>query len=524
MTAGFTILFLLMIVAWVCVREFSSCFREIHVHDCMSFPAFLLWMLVVAALVSFISMSLCDTKPCFSPHQLLTMLSTIVIVLAICTATGIKTSAVAAMWGAVGAIAASDRMPGGFPAWSIVASLLIAPAVGALLFVLFRGMIDKFLFQHEGHLLIKNLYFKRLLFIGIVLSSIAMWWNYSMLFAPLAASIQPMTLLPQVTGNIIVSIVLSAVVFAATAYALNPRRLRVKQSHHLLPHLYSVTMVTTLGLATVPLFPYTALPPVILSAKQIEVCNKLVLEPERLLQHVMKLLGITLVTPLMAFIVGIVLFTFDHMPLFIIVTSIFVVVVCLLAHLYFNQYKKHRVTKKALSDELTRKSEVGDERNRLDVDAVASQFNVMSKEIDLKYKELINLSLYIKQQRQYLEELSLRLKKMAKEPDADTLRAQVTDASRELKESLKLSDDMDQFYNQVDENHKNFVSRLLMRCPTLTEREKRLAILIRLGYSSKDIASLMNVEPKTIEISRYRFRRKLKLDRGTNIVQYLQLI
>ena len=94
----------------------------------------------------------------------------------------------------------------------------------------------------------------------------------------------------------------------------------------------------------------------------------------------------------------------------------------------------------------------------------------------------------------------------------------------QLWESLKLSDDMDHFYNQVDENHKNFVSRLLMRCPTLTEREKRLAILIRLGYSSKDIASLMNVEPKTIEISRYRFRRKLKLDRGTNIVQYLQLI
>lgn len=521
---GVTILFLLMIVAWVCVREYSSCFREIHVHDSMPFSAFLTLLLVVTALISYFSMTAWGTTAVFTPIQLLTLLSTIVIVLAICTATGIKTSAVAALWGAVGAIAASDEMPGGFPAWSVVASLLAAPAVGALLFVLFRNLLDKYIFQHEGHLLIKNLYFKRLLFIGIVLSSIAMWWNYSLLIAPLVASVQWMTMLPQNTSHIVVSIVLATVAIAATAYALNPRRLRVKQSRHLLPHLYSVTVVTGLCLALAPLFPFTALPPTILSVKQIEVCNKLVLEPERMLQHAMKLLGITVVTPLMAFIVGMVLFTFDHLPLFTIVTSIFVVVVCLLAHLYFNQYKKHRVTKKALSDELIRKTEVGDERNRQDVDAIASQFNVMSKEIDLKYKELINLSLYIKQQRQYLEELSLRLKKMAKEPDADTLRTQVTDAARELKESLKLSDDMDHFYNQVDENHKNFVSRLLMRCPTLTEREKRLAILIRLGYSSKDIASLMNVEPKTIEISRYRFRRKLKLDRGTNIVQYLQLI
>lgn len=524
MTLGVTILFLLMIVTWVCIREFSSCFRKIHVHDSMPFPAFLVWLLVVTALVSYLAMTMWGSRACFSPHQLLTLLSIIVIVLAICTSTGIKTSAVSALWGAVGAIAENDEMPDGFPVWSAVASLLIAPAAGALLFAIFRGLIDKFIFQNEGHLLIKNLYFKRLLFIGIVLSSVAMWWNYSLLIAPLVASVQWGATLPLGAANIIVSIALAAVVIAATAYALNPRRLRAKQSRHLLPHLYSVTAVTVLSLAAAPLFPFTALPPVILSVKQMEVCNKLVLEPERLLQHGMKLLGITVVTPLMAFIVGIVLFTFDHMPLFIIVTSIFVVVVCMLAHLYFNQYKKHRVTKKALTDELIRKSEVGDERNRQDVDAIASQFNVMSKEIDLKYKELINLSLYIKQQRQYLEELSLRLKKMAKEPDADTLRAQVTDASRELKESLKLSDDMDHFYNQVDENHKNFVSRLLMRCPTLTEREKRLAILIRLGYSSKDIASLMNVEPKTIEISRYRFRRKLKLDRGTNIVQYLQLI
>ena len=89
---------------------------------------------------------------------------------------------------------------------------------------------------------------------------------------------------------------------------------------------------------------------------------------------------------------------------------------------------------------------------------------------------------------------------------------------------MRLTSEMDQFYNQVEEKHKNFVSRLLMRCPTLSEKEKRLAILLRLGFSSKDISSMMNVEPKSVEVSRYRFRRKLKLDRSVNIVQYLQMI
>ena len=72
--------------------------------------------------------------------------------------------------------------------------------------------------------------------------------------------------------------------------------------------------------------------------------------------------------------------------------------------------------------------------------------------------------------------------------------------------------------------HKNFVSRLMMRCPTLTEREKRLAILLRLGFSSKEISSLMNIEIKSVETNRYRLRKKLRLDRNENIGTFLQLL
>ena len=63
-----------------------------------------------------------------------------------------------------------------------------------------------------------------------------------------------------------------------------------------------------------------------------------------------------------------------------------------------------------------------------------------------------------------------------------------------------------------------------MRCPNLSERERRLAILLRLGFSSKEIASIVNLETKSIEINRYRLRKKLQLDRGENLVSYLQML
>ncbi|MBR6946228.1 MAG: hypothetical protein IKH64_09850, partial [Prevotella sp.] len=205
-------------------------------------------------------------------------------------------------------------------------------------------------------------------------------------------------------------------------------------------------------------------------------------------------------------------------------TMLFIVMLSVLAHLYFNQWMKHRGTKLALSNELQRKEVADKEMNRLDVLAVTSQFNVLSKEIDLKQKELINLSLYLRQQRDYLEDMSKRLIEGARMENVEEMRKVVTQQANELRDNIRLSDEMDHFFTQVDEMHKNFVGRLKMRCPDISEREKRLAILLRLGYSSKEIGSLMNIETKSVEIGRYRLRKKLKMDRSENIVQYLQLL
>ena len=179
---------------------------------------------------------------------------------------------------------------------------------------------------------------------------------------------------------------------------------------------------------------------------------------------------------------------------------------------------------KTQSVERLHRSEIDAEMNRLDVMAVTSQFNAISAEIDLKQKELSNLSLYIKQERDYLEKVCEQLTEISKIQNLEEMREKIHRQGVELRENLRFSKEMDQFYTEVEEMHKNFVSRLLMRCPNLTERERRLAILLRLGLSSKEIAGLMSIETKSIEINRYRLRKKLRLDRNENIVQYLQLL
>ena len=84
--------------------------------------------------------------------------------------------------------------------------------------------------------------------------------------------------------------------------------------------------------------------------------------------------------------------------------------------------------------------------------------------------------------------------------------------------------EMNDFYARTEVLHRDFNMRLKESFPHLTESERRLANLLRQGFSSKYIASLMNITPKSVEIGRYRLRIKLGLDRSVNLVQYIKSI
>jgi DNA-binding CsgD family transcriptional regulator len=56
---------------------------------------------------------------------------------------------------------------------------------------------------------------------------------------------------------------------------------------------------------------------------------------------------------------------------------------------------------------------------------------------------------------------------------------------------------------------------------SLTNREVRVAELIKEGKSSKEIAELLNVTESSVNINRYRLRKKLALKKQDNLKVYL---
>ena len=516
-----------MIGAWLGYREIGVSFLGIHIRDMISTKLYgSMQFLVVAAFIvgAYVINVNFHTAPegpyTLSIIEASVILCAMVMTVAIVRSANQYTSAITAFWGALTAFGVeSDWFNDTSLVVALLLSLIAAPIVGTLLFYIYRRIFNHIIYKSDHHLLIKNLYMKRLALVGIILGGVALAVNYALLTAPMLSSVATEMNTTSPASIAFSAIVMSAVMIIPAATVLHNENHGAKRMRWALPSLYALFTVLLVGNVAGTLL--LGLVPVIISPSQIRECCKISKNRHRSL---INLASITIATPIIAFLIAFVMLTVVKNSLIMLIITFFVLTTCTLIIQNFSQRRQHSMTKKALDDELTHSNETGDERNRLDVAAVTSQFNVMTNEIDIKHKELVNLSLYIKQQRQYLEDLSKTLNDLSQEDDVPLLRQELRETAQKLNENMRLTDEMDQFYNQVEDLHKNFVSRLLMRCANLSEKEKRLAIMLRLGFSSKDIAGMMNVEPKSVEVSRYRFRRKLKLDRSVNIVEYLQMI
>ena len=77
------------------------------------------------------------------------------------------------------------------------------------------------------------------------------------------------------------------------------------------------------------------------------------------------------------------------------------------------------------------------------------------------------------------------------------------------------------FETAFDDVHEDFLNRLKARFPTLTPKELRLCAYLRMNISTKEIAPLMNISIRGVEICRYRVRKKLNIDRDTNLTSLI---
>ena len=92
---------------------------------------------------------------------------------------------------------------------------------------------------------------------------------------------------------------------------------------------------------------------------------------------------------------------------------------------------------------------------------------------------------------------------------------------KEIDTTLKVQEDWKQFEHHFDRIHGDFLKRLTTEFADLTPGEQKLCAFLRLNMDTKEIANLMTISPRGVEIARYRLRKKFKLETHQNLAKFI---
>lgn len=134
------------------------------------------------------------------------------------------------------------------------------------------------------------------------------------------------------------------------------------------------------------------------------------------------------------------------------------------------------------------------------------------KELASAAMMLINHSEFLKNLRENVQSLILA---------GRINRTEGNDLLSMIGKNLPEEDEWNLFQNNFDLIHENFFRNLKERYPSLTPTDLKLCSLLRLNYSSKEIAEMLNISIRGVEAARYRLRKKLNLSETENLVDFM---
>jgi inorganic phosphate transporter, PiT family len=200
--------------------------------------------------------------------------------------------------------------------------------------------------------------------------------------------------------------------------------------------------------------------------------------------------------------------------------SVFIIV--FLTYLYFRQQKLRLKTQNEL---LSKQNEIFNSQKVLrDMEMTAIQKHNQSlySELETKRRDYTNILLNIKEHQEFLRHISDEMNRLIGTEDLDKRDEKLRELSSLLQNRMSHSREVNEFYGEIEETHSGFARRLLEKHIDLTRAEIRLAILLRLNLSVKEIASIMNRTTKRVESDMEQLRVKLQIARNYNMAEYLK--
>ena len=197
---------------------------------------------------------------------------------------------------------------------------------------------------------------------------------------------------------------------------------------------------------------------------------------------------------------------------------LYLMIIGVISYLYYKWNKMRYTQKLALREE-----ELKHQKKILEIELKAEnelnskeyEKHILELEIKSKSSEVVGKSLSIAKQSEMIENIQEILDH---ETDFNKMKS-------EIKKTIKINalnkHEWETFEENLNQIHNQFSLNLSKKYPNLTSKDIKLCMYLKMNLSSKEIAPMMNISFRSIEIQRYRLRKKLNLSKEENLPKFL---
>ncbi len=172
------------------------------------------------------------------------------------------------------------------------------------------------------------------------------------------------------------------------------------------------------------------------------------------------------------------------------------------------------------------KRDAAEEALRKDYEIAHLKSQQLEHDIKHKSEELSNITMNVIRKNEMLLDISGKLTKLQDSlgESGDDSAKQFSHIQKLIQDNISHDDDWRSFTRNFDIVYENYTKRLTELHPELNASDLRICCYLKMGLSSKEIAPLFNISYRSVEMTRYRLRKKMGLSRETNLAEYLQKI
>jgi len=189
---------------------------------------------------------------------------------------------------------------------------------------------------------------------------------------------------------------------------------------------------------------------------------------------------------------------------------------------FLRREKKNKELYNQKTDELEKEVALQAESMEKELESYRREHEGLDKELKYRQNEMTTMATNIIKKYELVSQIKEDINKIKKGiKDAESRRA-ISEVIIKINQNLLYDRDREKFQMYLEDHNSNFMHRLNEMYPDMTDNEKRLAALLRMNLSSKEIASILNISTKSVEMNRYRLRKKLQIPPKQNLTDFIR--